>query len=610
MNKLNTTNEKLELHNKRDFEKEENITNKILNPFHLLKLTIDNMWTRFFRVIIARIIKNIILISIIYFSITLSSIMKSIEYIKNVMFVFITTMIVLFVIYWQFLDVYYIQELKELENFIDFKKENLYQFIISNVNVRKIKEKPWLFKKEELKSFLNLFVNLVKEVVFDFTIIIFFLILIFISKISFGIKEQKIYNLLIALFRILNSIFITNQSRELIKEPTLDNTKNLEFSGEIFNEKIIKLKLWFWTLFSILPACKRLIINILSFSLLFVNNSFSENKLLLDSEKLFHKSNKENKEYKKNYYNNKLTIKALKSFYSIYSLILTITILICIIFLCLWKVQTLFEDLIKEITSFKEINREKDRNTKIFREVQIIEPALKIFNSFSKIINLIDTILFIILILFIYLFIFSLLEIFYYIFYMLNIIECNNQNMNTFYKIIKNLMPFSLYGSSTINIKKINCIKIDENELKSGLNILDKNIYEEFIVNISTEMRDSIIKIYENKINYIFLKYINPLYIYENFIDLNNFKFQSAFLYDLQNNKSEFLKILCEKFSFDVFKKKINSEEEYIVNLIYCLSKKIPVLFLGEKNHNHINILNDIIKNDNKFDTILIYKKV
>ena len=60
MNKLNTTNEKLELHNKRDFEKEENITNKILNPFHLLKLTIDNMWTRFFRVIIARIIKNII----------------------------------------------------------------------------------------------------------------------------------------------------------------------------------------------------------------------------------------------------------------------------------------------------------------------------------------------------------------------------------------------------------------------------------------------------------------------------------------------------------------------------------------------------------------------
>ena len=193
---------------------------------------------------------------------------------------------------------------------------------------------------------------------------------------------------------------------------------------------------------------------------------------------------------------------------------------------------------------------------------------------------------------------------------MLNIIECNNQNMNTFYKIIKNLMPFSLYGSSTINIKKINCIKIDENELKSGLNILDKNIYEEFIVNISTEMRDSIIKIYENKINYIFLKYINPLYIYENFIDLNNFKFQSAFLYDLQNNKSEFLKILCEKFSFDVFKKKINSEEEYIVNLIYCLSKKIPVLFLGEKNHNHINILNDIIKNDNKFDTILIYKKV
>ena len=67
---------------------------------------------------------------------------------------------------------------------------------------------------------------------------------------------------------------------------------------------------------------------------------------------------------------------------------------------------------------------------------------------------------------------------------------------------------------------------------------------------------------------------------------------------------------MCEKFSFDVFKKKINSEEEYIVNLIYCLSKKIPVLFLGEKNHNHINILNDIIKNDNKFDTILIYKKV
>ena len=605
---MNTLNQIREKSSNINLQKTESISNKVLNPFYLLKLCLNNIWNKFLRVTIARIIKNIIFLFIVYFSIVLSTIIKLIQLTKNMILSIFIIMVIFFSIYWKFLDIYYVEEIEVLDKFINSKKENLYQYIVSNIDIKKIQQKPWLFKKEELNSFLDLFVNSVKETISDLSVIIFFFILIITSKISYGPEKKDIIDLLAALFRIFNSIIILKEGHETIKEPTLNNTEELENSNHILNKKIIELKLWFWILFSILPAFKRLIVNITNFFLLFSDN-FIQEEFLLDSEKLFYRKTKENREYKKLYNSNKLKMKAREIFYSIYLFIFTVTIVICFIFLCLWKIEIEFDYLLKHIDEFKKISEEKDIKLEFLLSVDILKILLTIFDSFCNIANIRDIIMFIIYILFLYSLLFCLLSILYHVFYMLDIIEYNEKNMNKFYQIIKNLIPFSPHGSIIINIKDINHINFNGKDLICGLNILDKNIYEEFIKNIFIEVKDNTIKVYENNLNYIFLKFINPLYIYEKFINLTNKKFQSEFLHDLQNNNDIFLNILYEKFSFDPFKKELNREEKYIANLIYFLSKRPSVLFLGEKNDHHINILNDIIKQDNTFNVILIYKK-